>query len=256
MTENIDINETEVLKLYPEILEMLLKDGGINYFLWDANHKGKCTINNIANGVVSSAQRVLNEFNVFVRYNKARDILYKVSQKKEDSFMDMVSSRNPFGLSTSFRGTGVSGKYKVVASVGDFYTDEVPEGKEYIGKYKVLLTRTGSEHALEADNNGQFRLLSRIDLLGPMDVCTDTYILVGPFETEAESKNAAMYMKTKFFRMLMLMLMSSISISKEKFQFVPLQDYSEPWTDEKLYTKYGITPDEQAYIESLIKPME
>lgn len=26
MTENIDINETEVLKQYPEVLEMLLKD--------------------------------------------------------------------------------------------------------------------------------------------------------------------------------------------------------------------------------------
>ena len=40
------------------------------------------------------------------------------------------------------------------------------------------------------------------------------------------------------------------------YHFVPLQDFSEPWTDEKFYAKYGITPDEQAYIESLIKPME
>ena len=65
-----------------------------------------------------------------------------------------------------------------------------------------------------------------------------------------------MYMKKKFFRMLMLMLMSSISISMENFQFVPLQDFSETWTDKKLYAKYSITPDEQDYIESLIKPMD
>ena len=45
-------------------------------------------------------------------------------------------------------------------------------------------------------------------------------------------------------------------VSQDSFSFVPIQDFSEPWTDEKLYTKYGITPDEQAYIESLIKPME
>ena len=45
-------------------------------------------------------------------------------------------------------------------------------------------------------------------------------------------------------------------VSQDSFSFVPLQDVSEPWTDEKLYAKYGIPPDEQAYIESLIKPME
>ena len=38
--------------------------------------------------------------------------------------------------------------------------------------------------------------------------------------------------------------------------FVPMQDFSEPWTDEKLYAKYGITKSEQKFIESLIKPME
>ena len=52
------------------------------------------------------------------------------------------------------------------------------------------------------------------------------------------------------------MVTTTQHLSKSNFQFVPLQDFSEPWTDEKLYAKYGITPDEQAYIESLIKPME
>ena len=40
------------------------------------------------------------------------------------------------------------------------------------------------------------------------------------------------------------------------YDFVPMQDFSEPWTDEKLYAKYGITKSEQKFIESLIKPME
>ena len=40
------------------------------------------------------------------------------------------------------------------------------------------------------------------------------------------------------------------------YDFVPMQDVSEPWTDEKLYAKYDITKSEQKFIESLIKPME
>lgn len=40
------------------------------------------------------------------------------------------------------------------------------------------------------------------------------------------------------------------------YQFVPMQDFSKPWTDEELYAKYKLTKDEIAFIESMIKPME
>jgi site-specific DNA-methyltransferase (adenine-specific) len=47
-----------------------------------------------------------------------------------------------------------------------------------------------------------------------------------------------------------------IHITKGCFLFVPIQDFSESWTDEKLYKKYGLTEEEIAFIESLIRPME
>jgi site-specific DNA-methyltransferase (adenine-specific) len=37
---------------------------------------------------------------------------------------------------------------------------------------------------------------------------------------------------------------------------VPVQDFSHPWTDEMLYEKYGITKEEQAFIDSMIRPMD
>ena len=40
------------------------------------------------------------------------------------------------------------------------------------------------------------------------------------------------------------------------YEFVPMQDFSKPWTDEELYTKYGLTDEEIDFIESMIKPME
>ena len=39
-------------------------------------------------------------------------------------------------------------------------------------------------------------------------------------------------------------------------QFVPQQNFDEEWTDEKLYKKYGLTPEEIAYIEKMVRPME
>lgn len=34
-----------------------------------------------------------------------------------------------------------------------------------------------------------------------------------------------------------------------------MQTWDRVWTDEMLYKKYGITPDEQAYIESQVRVM-
>ena len=39
------------------------------------------------------------------------------------------------------------------------------------------------------------------------------------------------------------------------YHFVPMQDFSHLWTDDDLYKKYDLSPDEVKYIESMIKPM-
>ena len=63
-------------------------------------------------------------------------------------------------------------------------------------------------------------------------------------------------MTTKFFRFLVLLKKNTQHATKSAYSFVPTQDYSEPWTDEKLYAKYGLTADEIAFIESMIRPMD
>ena len=43
---------------------------------------------------------------------------------------------------------------------------------------------------------------------------------------------------------------------KDTYSYVPLQDFTRPWTDADLYAKYGLTDEEIQFIESMIKPME
>ncbi len=64
------------------------------------------------------------------------------------------------------------------------------------------------------------------------------------------------YMKTLFFRFLVSQLMFSHHITKNAYQFVPVQDCKQEWTDEKLNKKYGLSEDEIDFIESMIRPME
>jgi site-specific DNA-methyltransferase (adenine-specific) len=234
--------------------------GGVNYFLWDRDNKGSCEFVSIHNGASKAANRELDEFPVLVRFNDAIDIIRKTKSRNEDSISSIVSSINPFGFVTSSRGKKNRNKDSVVlySSEGKSFVDavQVEKGHNILKKYKVMVSQTTSEHAGEADKNGQFRVISKILTLGPNEVCTHSYIIIGPFNTKQEAANLNDYLKTKFSRFLLLQAISSIHLTKEKFVFVPMQDFSEPWTDEKLYKKYGLTQDEIAFIESMIRPME
>ena len=80
--------------------------------------------------------------------------------------------------------------------------------------------------------------------------------MIGPFETLLECKNVISYISTKFFRFLVMLLKPTQDALKKVYSFVPMQDFSKPWTDEELYAKYGLTAEEIAFIESMIRPME
>ena len=43
---------------------------------------------------------------------------------------------------------------------------------------------------------------------------------------------------------------------KKVYGFVPIQDFSKPWTDEELYKKYNISEEEIVFINSMIRPMD
>ena len=44
--------------------------------------------------------------------------------------------------------------------------------------------------------------------------------------------------------------------SAQVYSFVPIQDFSKTWTDEELNAKYGLTDEEIAFIDSMIRPMD
>ena len=234
--------------------------GGVSYFLWNKGYQGTCRFINCLTEGRDSMNRALNEFPVLVRYNKAIPIIHKVLSLGEKNFCNEISPISPFGLPRNTTGfKNPSANYlRLHSSHGIFYLDKssITKGYEWLGKYKILLSQAGAEHALEPSKDGMFRVLSTMRLLEPNDICTHSYILVGKFEVRNEAENAERYLRTKFVRFLILQYISSINISRSVFEFVPLQDFTRPWTDADLYAKYGLTDEEIQFIESMIKPME
>lgn len=234
--------------------------GGVLYFLWDRDNPGLCDFTNIHDAKSSTSKRDLSEFPIFVRYNEAVSIIQKVMSRNEGTVSEIVSSRNPFGFSSSARGNPNknSGDIALFSSGGIGYIPlkSVTQGTEAISRFKVMISKVTSEHAGEPDKTGMFKVISRALILRPQQICTDSYLISFVTENEKEINNYYAYMCTKFFRFLLLQAVTSINLSKEKFCFIPQQDFSKKWTDELLYKKYGLEKDEIAFIDSMIKPMD
>jgi site-specific DNA-methyltransferase (adenine-specific) len=234
--------------------------GGICYFLWEKDYHGPCAISNMKQGVITSTiTRPLNEYEYLVRDNIAITIIRKVLSCREKLMSNYVFSRNYFCIPTTQ--TGSAHKHEdsisVLTSKGTRYLSksEISDKENLLNKYKVIIT-----YAMSGGNkpgtDGQYQIISSLKVLGPNEACTETYLILGTFDTLEESENLVSYASTKFFRFLLLQALTSIHITKDKFCFVPLQDFTESWTDEKLYQKYQLTEDEIAFIESMIRPME
>ena len=234
--------------------------GSISYFLWDKNYCGDCCFKSILNGQEDICVRPLNEFEILISNNKAISIIHKVLSLGETSFSDIVRPYKPFGLRSYVRGRSSKKQNDVIlySSDGTSYIDrsEITACQDIIDKYKIMTSKLLAEHAGEPDKSGRYRVLSRTEIISINTACTESYLILGAFDSIDETKHCYKYCCSRFFRFLLLQFMSSINMTKEVFRFVPLQDFTKPWTDEELYKKYNLTDEEIAFIESMIKPME
>lgn len=231
--------------------------GGICYFLWDRQNPGICEVVTIQKNDKQISKRYLNEFETFIRDKLSIDIIHKVKEK-HISFLDsLVSSRMPFGLASSVKPKEKGDLVLITSSgKGRISSEKVISGKELIKKWKVLLSKASHDHGGQPDKDGKRRVFSRVEIMPPNTVCTESYLVVGDYDNEEEAINMRNYLRTKFCRFLVSTILLTQNITKGKFVFVPNVDMKEPWTDEKLYKKYGITKNEIAFIESMIRPME
>ena len=230
--------------------------GGVNYFIWDSHYNGDCNIRTIlGDEELPSMKRPLNEYDTFIRFNSAVPILRKVQARHEETLDKRVSSRKPFGFATNFDkfdSIDNPDKIKIYArgKTGFVLDTLVQVNRGWRNKYKVLL-------AMAAEGGGDFpnKILGSPIIAEIPSVCTETYLVLNVFASEEEAKNFATYVKTRFFRFLVMLKKNTQHLSKDRFSFVPDLPMSERWTDEKLYARYDINADEQAFIESMIKEM-
>ena len=250
--------------------------GGICYFLWDKTHHGNCLVASHHNGTIRQNNRPLLEDGVetFIRSDEQISILYKVKAKDEKPLSLWLNAGRHYGFHTKVEwdddlhgriqtadgsdfipvlSKPASGKeVKIYIHGGECWIkrSDIPKNADSVDGYKVLLPRSGNPNSI---------IIGKPKISEPGSCSSNTYVVALCPErnlSKDEANNLLNYIKTKFFRLLVATKTTTQSMSLPAYTFVPLQDFTKPWTDEELYKKYNLTDEEIQFIESMIKPME
>jgi hypothetical protein len=246
--------------------------GGVCFFLWDRDNPGQCRVTtHFKDWPVSTANRSLQEegVDVFIRFNEGMSILKKVVAVEnggtrslwlpEGSRFDrLVSSRKPFGLPTKFKGKTTKGDGDVLVyrngGMGYIARNSVSAGVELIDTWKVYVGRA----APGTGNKDTYphKILSTPFIGEPGTISSETYLCIGPFDSQTEAESVLSYLSCRLTRLLILLHKPSQDTTRKVYTFVPSQEWNRIWTDEDLYAKYGISASEIAFIEKVVRPMD
>jgi hypothetical protein len=247
--------------------------GGVCYFLWDRDNPGKCQVStHFKDWPVSTSTRPLLEegADIFIRFNEGLSILKKVAAvenargvsslllPQNKQFDLLVSSRKPFGLTTTFKGrtTKRAGDILVYQNGGKGYAPRksIKTGAELIDKWKLF-----AGYAAPGTGNRDtypHRIISTPFVGEPGSISSETYLCIAPFDSKSQAESALSYLCCRLTRFLILLHKPSQHVTRKVYTFVPTQDWKKPWTDGDLYKKYGLTTREIAFIEGIVRPME
>ncbi|MBL1172864.1 MAG: restriction endonuclease [Chloroflexi bacterium] len=242
--------------------------GGVCFFLWERDNRGLCKVYTHKGQDIHESERPLLEegCDTFIRHSEAISVLQKVLSGKEERFIELVSPRDPFGLNyyekgaekmfKKFSAKPFDGCVEIYSQGwlknGISYTDRkyITTREQLVDKYKVYISK-----AYGASETFPHQILNKPFLGKPNTCCNMTYLTIGEFKNATTAKNVISYIQTRFFRFLVSLLKNTQNAYKKVYSFVPMQDFSESWSDEKLYKKYKLTKNEIEFIESMIRPM-
>ncbi|WP_308566668.1 Eco57I restriction-modification methylase domain-containing protein [uncultured Haemophilus sp.] len=254
MLEDLSIRQVHDYPDASECFPNVEIKGGVNYFIWNRDSKGDCLICTYKkNKLISKMERPLKEkdTDIFIRYNEAISIFRKVRNLSKESFSDLISSRKPFGLATNYKvkKSKDDNLIKLYKNRGIEYIsqDEIVINKRWVNQHKVIIP-----YAI-GSGEGKTDKVNPI-YSEPNSACTETYIVIGPFENKKICDNVISYINTRFFHFMLTLRKNTQHATKGTYLYVPSQDFSKSWTDDELFAKYNLNDKEIKCIKEMIHP--
>lgn len=242
--------------------------GSVMYYLYNKDYSGDVAFSNKQSKRTTTLHRPLFEdgLDVIIPMNATISILQKVRSIEFDSMEKLVTGRNPFGVPATDKELerktvpeeDPSHTIKVLCAyeaIRFISRDEITRNSDLLNTWKVFTAKINGGAGTILDGK-PVSVLGKTFVMGPNVACSNTLLAIGSFDSMQEAENLNSYIKTKFFRFMLGIKKNANVLTSNIYSFVPIQDFSKPWTDAELYAKYNLTADEIAFIESTIKPME
>lgn len=279
------INDVHLSKIFDfendmEIFQNVHNDGGVMFFLWNFNYNQNGELSywfKSIDGTISQKMKTLKAsyVDIVIRDARISPIISKAIQNNK-SLSTIISNTKPFGVrkdlfnkperypkaniselyydgSILIHGVkGIKGGAKRLSA----YVNKciITKNNSWIDKWKLFFTTSYSTNAVN---------FPEIILGKPNSACTETFLVIGPFETENEMLNCYKYLNTKFVKTLLYFAHGTMQVTSSVFQFIPLQEFNTSsdidWSqsisdiDLQLYTKYSLSESEILFIQKTIK---
>ncbi|MGI6138933.1 MAG: Eco57I restriction-modification methylase domain-containing protein [Candidatus Hydrogenedentales bacterium] len=279
--EMLTDNRIRILHDFPNTSECFPNveiKGGVCFFLWDRDNRGECEVHeHLDNDTVVDARALLEEgMETFIRSSTSISILHKVRHRGGQLFSDHLNAGRYFGFHTKVEWDGNGNKIgklqtadgqsnypirsnkdsifsvKVYIARGECWIarNNVVRNSDDIDRYKIIIPEAGSPGIGNT-------IIGKPKISEPGSCNSNTYIVMILKENNLTfANNVLSYLTTRFVRFLISLRSTTQHIAPKAYSFVPMQDFREAWTDEKLYKKYRLTKKEIAFIESMIRPMD
>lgn len=246
---------------------------------------------------IRNAHEFYGEIGTFTSFDTLNSIIRKIGKKNEKQLKTIIASQGLFRFSEAFfkenseaisligKGTGAKIVSSILEKLPSVFLDTPTQTEEYVrflGRinnqriYKYIKRKYLTENSFidsyklfipEANNKGTYGETLTEPMIGlPLDGSSDTFLNAGPFKSEIEAKNLAIYIKTKFFRALLGVKKVTQHCPPVVWELIPLQDFTEhsdiDWTksvaeiDKQLYAKYGLDETEINFIKTHVKEMQ
>jgi hypothetical protein len=230
--------------------------GGACFFLWDRDNPGSCEVTNVSGDIRNTAIRELDEYDTFIRSNQAVNIVNKVNALNYKKHLsDVVYSRLPFGIPTTYTplDAGVPCYFTQRIGLRHVRRSDMSDSFGIINKWKFLVPKAPIAGQTDFSKPVAFYYDGNTRIAKPGEICSESWLVAGAFDTEEETLAYKSYIFTKVVRFLLLQTVVSQNISKKNYCFIPdLGKYEGRYSDEQLCDLWNISPEEYEYIKSKI----
>lgn len=232
--------------------------GGACIFLRDSSYNGLCNVTNATGSSEHTVARALDEYDIFIRNNSAIKIVNQVKKMNPTSntLSDIVSARKPFGLPTNYKPKEEGIPCWFIQRIGKKYAseDDITDSKNFLNKWKLLAPKAPIAGQTDFSKAVSIYYDSNTIIAKPGECCTESFIVLGAFDTEDEVISYKSYVFTKTVRFLLLQAVVSQDITRKNFCFVPnLEKYDRIFTDKYLCSVWNLSAEDWQIIDSKIK---